>query len=225
MRRTRNRSPGGRHTTEPRTGFEPVTSSLPRKCSTTELSGQRGPGYTVRRAGAKSAPRPARSPGQRRAGAGRTRADGAPRVQAGTSRTTPDDRTTPPRRARAWRRGARAAAGRARRRGVAAGREGSRVAAGCGACRRAGSRPPRLHAGCPVGDTAGPVRRGRSGLRERDRAPSPGEDALSWIAWRVRDSNPRRRCQLIYSQPPLATRVTRRGCACGDCVADVRMEG
>lgn len=29
------------------------------------------------------------------------------------------------------------------------------------------------------------------------------------ILWRVRDSNPRRQCQLIYSQIPLAAWVTR----------------
>src|SRR5690242_5970914 len=30
------------------------------------------------------------------------------------------------------------------------------------------------------------------------------------ILWQMRDSNPRRRCQLIYSQPPLAARVICR---------------
>ena len=30
------------------------------------------------------------------------------------------------------------------------------------------------------------------------------------FGWQMRDSNPRRRCQLIYSQPPLAARVICR---------------
>ena len=31
-----------------------------------------------------------------------------------------------------------------------------------------------------------------------------------FLGWQMRDSNPRRRCQLIYSQPPLAARVICR---------------
>lgn len=32
----------------------------------------------------------------------------------------------------------------------------------------------------------------------------------AFLGWQMRDSNPRRRCQLIYSQPPLAARVICR---------------
>ena len=50
------------------------------------------------------------------------------------------------------------------------------------------------------------------------RPPWPGHKKASgtwwfrrlFLGWQMRDSNPRRRCQLIYSQPPLAARVICR---------------
>lgn len=45
-------------------------------------------------------------------------------------------------------------------------------------------------------------------LRQRQR---PGIAMIPGLSrWQMRDSNPRRRCQLIYSQPPLAARVICR---------------
>ena len=51
----------------------------------------------------------------------------------------------------------------------------------------------------------------RDDLRTNRASPSvPGITRMRSSAWQVRDSNPRRHSQLIYSQPPLATRVTCR---------------
>ena len=64
-----------------------------------------------------------------------------------------------------------------------------------------------------------------------DTTPGRRRSGVVITTWRVRDSNPRRRCQLIYSQPPLATRVTRRGCLPnertprGERACSVRVEG
>src|SRR5690606_31500744 len=53
--------------------------------------------------------------------------------------------------------------------------------------------------------------RGRWNDQDRwDDTAAPPRRVRPQLWWRVRDSNPRRQCQLIYSQPPLATRVTRR---------------
>src|SRR5690606_7269403 len=43
---------------------------------------------------------------------------------------------------------------------------------------------------------------------ERLKAPAARRPSIVW--WRVRESNPRMRCRLIYSQLPLATWVTRQ---------------
>ena len=59
-----------------------------------------------------------------------------------------------------------------------------------------------------AGSVALDMREVRAGRRNGNR---PAPEGPACRPWRVRDSNPRRRCQLIYSQPPLATRVTRQG--------------
>lgn len=68
---------------------------------------------------------------------------------------------------------------------------------------------------CPRGD------------RQNGKAPPPcvalGRRGF-YSGWRVRDSNPRRQCQLIYSQPPLAARVTRRVRTQPTCSADRRRD-
>ena len=46
-------------------------------------------------------------------------------------------------------------------------------------------------------------------LKGTKKSPEPVVPGI-FLGWQMRDSNPRRRCQLIYSQPPLAARVICR---------------
>ena len=76
-------------------------------------------------------------------------------------------------------------------------------------------RAPDARRARPGGGTPRRARRPTAPTSRRARTrhdPGPQWSGVVVTTWRVRDSNPRRRCQLIYSQPPLATRVTRRGC-------------
>ena len=64
-----------------------------------------------------------------------------------------------------------------------------------------------------VGPTnvAGPDERGWArGTAGKEKASGTDWFRRLFQGWQMRDSNPRRRCQLIYSQPPLAARVICR---------------
>ena len=47
-------------------------------------------------------------------------------------------------------------------------------------------------------------------MPRKKKGPRQLPEPLLFLPWRARDSNPRRQCQLIYSQPPLAARVARQ---------------
>src|SRR5690606_41255463 len=83
---------------------------------------------------------------------------------------------------------------------------------------RGDPHPPWFHCDPRRGADRGPkVLSPGAGVVARAKRSGPAPEGRGRGTWRVRDSNPRRLCQLIYSQPPLATRVTRRDV--------VRMEG
>ena len=108
---------------------------------------------------------------------------------------------TPARRASSANSAARTAMSRARSSRAA-------DAGGCGELAHAHHATPRADRGSPDVTPRRPDIRDIRDVRDPGNDESPGSPGLS--TWRVRDSNPRSRRQLIYSQIPLAAWVTRQ---------------
>jgi hypothetical protein len=91
---------------------------------------------------------------------------------------------------------------------------GSQVQSACSRHGRVPGSPIPALARIPRSTTAsrtndcGIPRRQKS-PRAQKKSPEPVVPGI-FLGWQMRDSNPRRRCQLIYSQPPLAARVICR---------------